>query len=147
MSTVTTVAHAPCATSSGIHALVVEYGPQRLAEGDRHVDHRRDREAEAREVEVQVADRRGALVGVAYCEALREPEMDAPHRQRDDAHGGVDGETGPALLGGRIVEDEKQDGRAEVDQTQGKHHERRGAHDVEVQAPQGHARNRTTIPR
>ena len=71
--------------------------------------------------------------------------MDAPHRQRDDGHRGEDRELGAARVGVGIVEDEEQDGRAEEDQTRGQQRERGGAYQVQVEAPQNHRRNRTTM--
>ena len=76
---------------------------------------------------------------------LGKPEVDAPHRERDDSHRGEDRELAAARLGGRIVEGEQQDGAAKKDETGRQNHERRGAHEVEVEAPQNHRRNGTTM--
>src|SRR5205814_8158240 len=57
---------------------VVEVRLQELHDQRRHGDHRRDRARETGPVEVEAAQRRGALEGIALGEMLSEPEMDAP---------------------------------------------------------------------
>ena len=118
---------------------------QKLDDERGHRDHRGDRAREAGPVEVEAAQRGRALEGIARGETLRKPEMHAPNRERDDGHRGEDGELAAARLGGRIVEGEQQDGAAQQHQTDGQNHQRGGAHQVEVEPPQNHRRNRTTM--
>jgi hypothetical protein len=128
-----------------IEVAAIERGLQDAGERDREGDRSPDRHHQACPIDVEAADGRGPLSRIAECVAPGEPVVHSPDRQGDESHRAEARGRRSGGISGGIVEDKKEDCCPEQRQPRRQRAERRRADEVEVEAPQSHAANRTTM--